>query len=175
MIRIIITMCAALALTIGSAQAADEWGIEGEKKDRFEAKVVDVLCELAGDCPAECGKGTRQLGLLKDDGTLVLAIKNNFPFTGATRDLQNFCGQRVVADGLSIENRGSKFFTVQFVKPLPEGKWQRANRWVDTWAEENGVAPDSKKAQRWFRNDPTVAEIQKREGGLLGIPRLKAE
>ncbi len=175
MTRIIIAFLATLLLGAGPALAADEWGIEGEKKDRFEAKVVDILCELTGDCPEACGAGSRQLGLLKDDGTLVLAIKNNFPFTGATRDLQAFCGQRVLADGLSIENRGARFFTVQFVKPLPDGKWRRANRWINEWAKQNGVESDGKKAQKWFRNDPTVAAIQKREGGKLGIPGLKVK
>ena len=173
--RAIIAILAAALLGSGPALAADEWGIEGEKKDRFEAKVVDILCELTGDCPEACGKGSRQLGLLKDDGTLVLAIKNNFPFTGAVRDLLSFCGKRVLADGLTIENRGAKFFTVQFVTPLPDGKWRRANRWINEWAKQNGVTPDSKTAQQWFRNDPTVRAIQKREGGKLGIPGLKVE
>ncbi len=175
MTRIAIAIWVALLLGAGRALAADEWGIEGEKTDRFEAKVVDILCKLTGNCPEACGQGSRQLGLLKDDGTLVLVIKNNFPFTGATRDLKDFCGQRVLADGLSIENRGARFFTVQFVKPLPDGKWRRANRWINEWAEQNGVKPDSAKARKWFRNDPTVAAIQKREGGKLGIPGLKAE
>ncbi len=162
-------------LAFGPAEAANEWGIEGEKTDRFEAKVVDILCELTGNCPKACGDGQRQLGLLKDDGTLVLAIKNNYPFTGAARDLQAFCGKRVVADGLSISNRGSRFFTLQFVRLAPDGKWRRANRWINTWAADQGVAADSKTANKWFRNDPTVQAIQKKEGSVFGIKGLKAE
>jgi hypothetical protein len=157
------------------AEAAEEWGIPGEKTDRFEAKVVDILCELTGNCPKRCGGGERQLGLLKDDGTLVLAIKNNYPFTGAAWDLVDFCGQRVTADGLMIENRGTRFFNLQFVRLAPDGKWRRANRWIDKWAAEQGVAADSETAKQWFRNDPTVKAIQAREGGKLGIPGLKAE
>jgi hypothetical protein len=157
------------------AQAAEEWGIPGEKVDRFEARVVDILCELTGNCPKSCGGGTRQLGLLKDDGTLVLAIKNNFPFTGAARDLVDFCGRRIVADGLMIENRGTRFFNLQFVRLAPDGEWRRANRWIDHWAAEQGVATDSETAEQWFRNDPTVEAIQAREGGKLGLPGLKAE
>ena len=88
----------------GAAQAAEEWGIDGEKKARFEAKVVDVLCELTGDCPADCGSGKRQLGLLRDDGTLVLAVKNFDIFAGAADDLKDFCNKRIIADGLLINN-----------------------------------------------------------------------
>ena len=33
------------------AWAAEEWGLPREKTARFEAKVVDMLCELSGDCP----------------------------------------------------------------------------------------------------------------------------
>ncbi|MDP6708778.1 MAG: hypothetical protein QF893_20735 [Alphaproteobacteria bacterium] len=173
--RSLILMMALLTALAAPAQAAEEWGVPGEKIARFEAKVVDILCELTGNCPEACGAGARQLGLLKDDGTLVLAIKNNYPFTGATRDLTDFCGKRVVADGLMIENRGTRFFNLQFVRLAPDGKWRRANRWIDRWAADQGVAADSETAKQWFRNDPTVKAIQKEEGGKLGIPGLKAE
>ena len=157
------------------AYAADEWGIDGEKVERFEAKVVDILCELTGNCPKNCGDGGRQIGLLKADGQLVLVIKNNYPFTGAARELSDFCGKQVIADGLMIENRGSRFFTLQFVREAPDGKWRRANRWINKWAADNGVDPKSETANQWFRNDPTVKAIQKKEGGKLGIPGLKVE
>ena len=52
----------------GAAWAAEEWGLPGEEVVRFEAKVVDILCELTGDCPADCSDGTRQLGLLTAEG-----------------------------------------------------------------------------------------------------------
>src|SRR3546814_5727088 len=68
--------CAAAFLIAGNAQAANSWGLPSEEIVRFEAKVVDVLCELNGDCPADGGAGRRQLGLLSDDGTLVLPVKN---------------------------------------------------------------------------------------------------
>ncbi|PKP62941.1 MAG: hypothetical protein CVT86_06490, partial [Alphaproteobacteria bacterium HGW-Alphaproteobacteria-8] len=47
------------AFSAGS-QAA-EWGLVGEEKALFSAREVDILCEIAGDCPAECGAGARQL------------------------------------------------------------------------------------------------------------------
>ena len=57
----------------------------------------------------------------------------------------------------------------------PDGKWRRANRWINEWAAEQGVAPDSAAAEEWFRNDPTIKAIQQAEGGKLGVPGLKAE
>ena len=42
-----------LATMATAVQAANEWGIDHEAKARFEATVVDVLCELTGDCPAQ--------------------------------------------------------------------------------------------------------------------------
>ena len=43
---------ALFAFGVGAAFAADEWGIEHEEVARIEATVVDILCELTGDCPA---------------------------------------------------------------------------------------------------------------------------
>ncbi len=107
------SFAAVLLLASGVAQAASSWGLPGEEIVRFEAKVVDIVCELTGDCPAQCGGGKRQLGLLTDDGTLVLAFKNTVPFAGAADELIDFCGKRVTADGLFTTNRGHKLFVLQ--------------------------------------------------------------
>ena len=107
----------------GGANAADSWGLEGEKIARFEAKVVDIACELTGNCPANCGAGNRQLGLLTDAGRLVLPTKNQVPFAGAAWELVDFCQKRVVVDGLFVNNRGHEIFALQFVKAV-DGKWQ---------------------------------------------------
>jgi hypothetical protein len=125
---------------------------------------VDVLCELTGDCPDNCGNGTRQLGLLDDEGVLHLPLKNFTPFTGASWELQQFCGKKVTADGLFTTNKGYKVFVVQFVREAPDGKWQRANRFTSQWAEKNGVAADSKQAKQWFRNDPEVQRLLDKDG-----------
>ena len=63
--RKFLTLSAAFTVFFGisTAQAADGWGIAGEKVVQWDAKVVDVLCELSGDCPANCCDGKRQLGL----------------------------------------------------------------------------------------------------------------
>lgn len=157
---------AAALMVPGLAQAAESWGLINEEKARFEAKVVDVLCELTGDCPDDCGGGSRQLGLLTDDGRLILAFKNQVPFAGAAEELIDFCGQRVVADGLFSTNRGHTVFALQFVRAAPDGDWRRANRFLARWAERNGVDPKSKTAQQWFRNDPRVKARIAAEGRL---------
>src|SRR3546814_12122783 len=54
-------------LIAANAQAANSWGLPNEEIVRYEAKVVDVLCELSGDCPADGGAGRRQLGLVTDE------------------------------------------------------------------------------------------------------------
>ncbi len=159
-----------LALTTGAARAAESWGLPGEEEVRFEAKVVDILCELTGDCPADCGAGKRQLGLLKDDGSLVLPLKNQVVFAGVAAELIGYCARHVVADGLMVSNRGNRVFALQFVKGAPEGKWRRANRFLPKWAAENGVGPKSLTARRWFENDPRVKDLIARDGKLgLGL------
>ncbi len=155
-------------LASGPVQAAQEWGLPEEEVARFDAKVVDILCELTGDCPADCGGGTRQLGLLDDQGTLHLAIKNFTAFSGAVDELADFCGMRVTVDGLFMTNHGYRIFALQFVREAPGGKWRRANRFLAKWAAENGVAADSKQAKQWFRNDPTVQGLIEKDG-VLGL------
>ena len=154
-------------LSAGPALAAKGWGVTGEQIDRFEGKVVDINCELTGDCPDNCGNGKRQLGVLKDDGTLVLVSKNQTAFSGGADDLVLFCGRQVEADGLYSENRGVKFFALQFIRPL-EGEWQRADQFQENWARTNGVDAKSTEAQQWFRHDDRVKAIIERDG-LLGL------
>jgi hypothetical protein len=163
---------AVLVLGLGAvaAQAADGWGIEHEEKIRFQGKVVDLLCELTGDCPADCGAGARQLGVLMDDGTLLLAAKNFDPFAGTTHDLIGFCGQRVEVDGLLIKDPLATLLAVQFVRPAPDGKWSRA---VNYTKDRGAAHPDAGKPGRWFRNDPVVKQVIA-EHGVFGDPSLKA-
>jgi hypothetical protein len=157
-----------MMLAQAPAQAAQEWGLPEEEVARFDAKVVDILCELTGDCPANCGGGTRQLGLLDAEGKLILAIKNFTAFSGAADELIDFCGKVVTADGLFTTNRGYRIFALQFVREAPDGTWQRANRFLVKWAESNGVAADSPEAKQWFRNDPRVKALIEKDG-ILGL------
>ncbi len=163
----VVAALAALALALGPpARAAEEWGLPDEEVVRFEARVVDVLCELTGDCAQACGGGTRQLGLIDDQGALIIAHKNVVPFAGAAAELIDFCGQQVIADGLFSTNRGVRVFVLQFVREAPEGKWRRANRFLPKWAKEQGIDPESDAAKAWFRNDPRVKARLAGEGKL---------
>jgi len=150
---------------------ADSWGLLGEETARFEARVVDILCELSGDCPENCGGGDRQLGLLRTaDDVLVMALKNGQPlFTGAVEDLLPYCGQTVVVDGLLVGEPGTapaKFYQVQTIRPEGAEEAARANRFTDVWAEENPTAAQA--GGEWFRNDPDIrAQIEAE--GYLGL------
>jgi hypothetical protein len=161
-------IAAALTLTLGAAgaNAAEEWGLPDEEVVRFEAKVVDIACELTGDCPPNCGDGKRQLGLIDGNGKLILPLKNATLFSGAVAELIDFCGKQVIADGLFSTNNGYKIFALQFVKEAPKGKWRRANRFLPKWAAENNLPANSPKVRRWFDHDPRVKQLIKDQGAL---------
>ncbi|VAV92570.1 hypothetical protein MNBD_ALPHA08-99 [hydrothermal vent metagenome] len=170
MYKKIFIAAALLVAGVLSVNAATEWGIEYEKTTRTEAKVVDLLCEITGNCVPECGAGKRQLGLLFDDGKLVPAVKNFEPFAGATNDLIKYCNKRIVADGLMISNPKMPMFVIQFSRLAPDGKWSRANQFGKDWSKANGGKPSN----QWFREDPRIKALIK-ERGVFGIPGLKPE
>lgn len=150
---------------------AKSWGLLGEEKARFSAKVVDILCEITGDCPADCGGGDRQLGLLRaSDDVLVFPMKNGQPlFNGAVADLHPYCGKDVDVDGLLVgdeERAPTKFFMVQFIRDAGAEEWSKADRWTKVWNENHPEVAEQKG--QWFRKDPRVqAEIE--EHGYLGL------
>lgn len=172
-IRALVILLAAAAG--GTAHAAQSWSVTGEEIARFEAKVVDILCELTGNCPANCGDGKRQLGLLTADNRLIMAAKNATAFTGAADELVDFCAKQVIVDGLFTENHGVRFFAVQFVREAPDGKWRAANRFLRKWAVRNGMAPDAKEANQWFRHDARVTRLIERDGHLGLGPEADAQ
>ena len=159
---------AALGCSASLAVAAEGWGIDHEEKIRVEAKVVDLLCEVTGDCVENCGGGKRQLGLLFDDGRLVPVVKNFDIFAGAIEDLQPFCGKRITADGLMISNPKMPLFALQFKREAPDGKWSRANWFGKNWSKANG----GKKPGSWYKHDERVLKVLA-EDGVYGVPGLK--
>lgn len=168
---LVVWAIALLGLSVTSARAADSWNVTGEELARFDATVVDILCELTGDCADNCGDGRRQLGLLTDENVLILADKNAAPFAGAVDELIEFCQQKVTVDGLFAENQGVRLFAVQFVKAAgPDGEWRRANRFLTKWAEANAVDPQSKAKNAWFKQDPRVVALIEKHG-FLGLGR----
>jgi len=146
----IVLMLAALP-----AGAAQKWGIDGEMAAQFEAKVVDLLCELSGDCPEKCGGGKRQLGLLRDDGRLLIAVKSNTLFAGAALDLLPYCGGRVEVDGLVITHPAMVIYMLQKHREPGASDWIQATAFAEDWKKRNGAAD----AKRWFRRDPLTKEI----------------
>ncbi|SLN42485.1 hypothetical protein PEL8287_02106 [Roseovarius litorisediminis] len=160
----------AAAQDFSAGSGAKTWNLYAEKPARFEAKVVDILCELTGDCPENCGDGRRQLGLLRAaDKALVYPNKNaQAAFTGAALELLPYCSADVEVDGLLIEDpdlAAKNIYLVQKIRLVGEENWTKANSWTKKWAKAN---PDAKGKGPWFRRDPRVrAAIA--EDGYTGI------
>ena len=164
--RFFILITLALVLAHGDpARAAKELGIDGEEPKQFEATAVDVLCELTGNCPDNCGGGTRQMGLLTDDGVLILVAKSSTLFAGGVLDLVAWCNRRVEVDGLLIDAEATRFYMVQKLREPGTGKWTRARAFSRSWAAAN----KQKNANRWFRKDPDIRAVID-EFGPVGIP-----
>ena len=177
MTRTLLTACFACLATVAAAQDFSEgskaktWNLYAEVPATFEATVVDILCELTGDCPTDCGAGSRQLGLKRTvDDVLVLAMKNNQPaFTGAATDLAPYCNMTVQVDGLMIEDEDFPIRNVYLVQTItPQGgETVKANQFTRKWAERN---PDAAGKGPWFRRDPRIKGIIAQEGYLgLGL------
>lgn len=148
---------------------ARSWNLAWEEPAFFEATVVDMLCEVAGDCDNECGTG-RQLGLLRAaDGALTYPNKNNQGiFTGAAVDLAPFCGMQVEVDGLLIEDEyigATNVYQVQRIRNVGDEDWTTANTWTAAWEAEypEAAAQDG----RWYRNDPRILTLLE-DSGYLG-------
>jgi hypothetical protein len=172
-----IALLASPALAEGEFAAgskAKSWNLLGQENALFEGKVVDVLCALTGDCPADCGAGKRQMGILRaSDGKFLLVNKNGQPaFTGATVDLAPYCGQTVEVDGLLVGDPevtpgigNAKVFQVQTIRAAGADKAVKTNLWTKEWKKRNA---DVGGKGPWFRRDPNVgAEIE--ANGRLGL------
>ncbi len=147
------------------SRAADEWGIDHEKVAQFSGKVVDIACALKGDCPANCGNGTRQLGILTQDGKLRAAVKGNTDFAGAVHDLLPWCGKTIEVDGLLIENPAITLFMAQRIRESADKPWVSTVAFAKDWEAKHG------KSAQWFRDDPLVKEVIA-EDGVLGVKGL---
>ncbi|MEP3274789.1 MAG: hypothetical protein ABJN26_00660 [Stappiaceae bacterium] len=156
-----------LSGVVGTASAADysagsqakEWGLTEEEKALFSGKVVDILCELSGDCPDSCGNGLRQLGIVREaDNQLITVLKNSqAAFNGAADDLLPYCNKAVEVDGLLIgdlEEVTAKYYMVQFIRNQGDADWNKTNLWTKEWARKN---PGHEGKGPWFRRDPRVA------------------
>ena len=172
-LSLVLAFCAGplSAQDFSQGSEAKTWNLYAEVPARFEARVVDILCELTGDCAAECGGGTRQLGLVRSaDGVMVLPMKNSQPaFTGAATELAPFCNQVIEVDGLMIEGEDFPVRHIYLMQRLKagDGDWIKANTWTKKWAERH---PEAQGKGPWFRRDPRVNAITATEGYLgLGL------
>ena len=160
-----------MAQDFSEGSEAKSWNLYAEEPALFEARVVDVLCELTGDCPDDCGAGSRQMGLVRTvDDVMVLAMKNSqAAFTGASQELAPFCNQVIEVDGLLLEDEDVGAKNVYLVPRIKAdgADWIKANRWTKVWAD---TYPEAKGKGPWFRRDPRINEITGREGYLgLGL------
>src|SRR5262249_54092778 len=136
-------LLAAAVLAAVPAAAAEQLGIADEAEITTKGKVVDVTCELTGNCPAECGAGRRELALKTGAGRLLLAAKNTVSLMGATRELLAYCGKEVWVDGVTTSNFGTTLLMVQRLKTSEKAEWRDANQSLADWAKANKVKPDS--------------------------------
>lgn len=149
--------------------AAKGWGVYGEEPALFTGKVVDIVCELAGDCVDDCGAGKRQMGIIREaDDVLVLVAKNSqAAFTGAAAELAPFCNQMVEVDGNLVgdaEYTPVKFYQIQTIRPVGTEEWTKANQWTKVWNAEHPEFEGVKGP--WFRKDARIAEQIEAEGYL---------
>ncbi len=160
----------ALAEDFTKGSKAKDFGLNEAVQSTFSAKVVDLLCEVAGDCTDNCGAGNRQLGLVRDaDNKLIAVLKNGqFSFNGAVEDLLPYCNQKVEVDGIMVgdpEEHNTQFYMVQFIKAEGAAEFNKANKWTKAWAARN---PDAKGKGPWFRRDPRVIK-QIEANGYFGL------
>ncbi|CAN1541863.1 hypothetical protein MCEMSEM23_01797 [Rhabdaerophilaceae bacterium] len=160
----------ALLVAAGPVLGAEAWNIPHEKIAVLKGRIVDVLCTLKNDCPADCGAGRRQLGLLQADGKLRLIAKGNVDFAGAVVDLQPFCGQEVELDGLLVENPAITLFFAQGLRSKPQDAFAPVDKFLSEWTKRNGPAAE------WWRKDPTANALIAEDGpfgikGLMPAPK----
>jgi hypothetical protein len=151
-----------------AARAAEPWGLEGESVATIRVKVVDLLCAIGGSCPADCGAGRRQMGLLTEDGKLRAAVKGSVDFAGPALDLASYCGRTIWVDGLLVENPKMTLFFVQNLREREDQPWQATEAFATAWSARNG------KSDAWMRADPDVKAIIAAEG-VFGIQGLKSK
>lgn len=168
MIKLVTTTAVALGLSTAAfagdyseGSQAKEWGLLGEETATFSGKVVDIICELGGDCADNCGNGDRQLAIVRaDDNVMIPVLKNRqASFNGAVADLLPYCNADVDVDGLlvgdaEVADFGRKAYMVQFIRNTGDAEWQKAGLWTADWKERH---PEHDGKGPWFRRDPRVA------------------
>lgn len=163
-IALLATILVALTGCATPAGKVDQWGISGSEVAELSGDVVDILCEVSGDCVERCGAGNRQLGIRTDE-KVVLIAKDINNYTGGAEELWPFCNQPLTVNGQFTETGDTRFFQIQNVRE-PGGPWMSTTRFLEVWAEKNDK--DLATAKRWYRHDPRVRTTLEQDG-LLGL------
>ena len=145
--------------------AAESVGAQYENEIVLKGQIVDIVCELTGNCVKECGEGKRVLGLKADDSTIYLIAKGPPLFANANESVLPFCAKPIEVDGLLIKNPKMPLLFVQRYRAAGSADWKDADGFETAWKAKNG------EADEWFRKDPLVVELVKKSGPL-GIPGL---
>lgn len=165
--KLLLALAVPAMLLAAPAFAGEAWGLKDEKLVTFSGKVVDILCTLNGDCPAACGGGKRQFGILGTDGKLYVAAKSNTLFAGTARDLLPWCEKTIEIDGLLVENPAMPILMVQGIREKAgQGDFTPTEQFEKDWTAANG------KADEWWRADP-MAKAALAPNGILGRKDLK--
>jgi hypothetical protein len=161
-------IAAALALPFAapSARAADEMGTPYEKTFETSGMIVDLVCDLTGSCPANCGAGKRQLGVKLADGSLLPIVKGATIFANGVETILPYCGKTIILDGLLVENPKMRVYDAQRIKENAAAPWRSTEDFEVQFQLKYG------KTDEWYRKEPRVAaEIA--ETGKLGIKGLE--
>lgn len=161
---LLLLVVASLSGCATPAGEVQRWGISGAEVAELSGEVVDVLCEVSGNCVDQCGSGTRQLGIRTEQG-LVLIAKDLNLYTGGAEELWPFCAKPLVVNGQFTESGNIRFFQIQNVRS-PDGPWMSTKRFLEVWAEKNDKPLST--ANRWYREDPRVDAVLEKDG-LLGL------
>ena len=154
----------ACATPVGEVAA---WPVTNAEESALSGTVVDVLCELNGNCAENCGEGRRQLAIKTESLGTVLVSKNLTNYSGAADELCPFCGELVEVNGLFTDHKGIRFFQAQNIRE-PGGQWKQTTNYLQAWSDRTGQSRSL--AEDWQYHDPRVKAIIERDGRLgLGI------
>lgn len=163
-------MLGSLFLLNGCATPVGEvaaWPVTKAEESALSGTVVDVLCELNGNCAENCGEGKRQLAIKTESQGTVLVSKNLTNYSGAADELWPFCGELVEVNGLFTDHKGVRFFQAQNIRE-PGGQWKQTTNYLQAWSNRSGQSQSL--AEDWQYHDPRVKAIIERDGRLgLGI------
>ncbi len=160
------TVLGSLFLLNGCATSVGEvaaWPVTNAEESALSGTVVDVLCELNGNCAENCGEGKRQLAIKTESLGTVLISKNLTNYSGAADELWPFCGELVEVNGLFTENKGIRFFQAQNIRE-PGGQWKQTTNYLQAWSNRTGQSRSL--AEDWQYHDPRVKAIIERDGRL---------